>query len=144
MQCSPRDLIEWLEDEGAILSEVLIKSDDSADIRKIAEKEVQKYKQKVIVCACLYVPLLFFIWVVPFVPGLDDFMLVLNIWRGNSSYVLLCLIFASLIQFYLGKQFYVSAWKSVKHKSANMDVLIVIGTTAAYGYGVLLILSGFP
>ena len=40
VQCSPRDLIEWLEDEGAILSEVLIKSDDSADIRKIAEKEV--------------------------------------------------------------------------------------------------------
>jgi Cu+-exporting ATPase len=71
-------------------------------------------------------------------------MLALNLWRGNTFYVLLCLVFASIIQFYLGQQFYSNAWKSVKHKSANMDVLIVIGTTAAYAYGIILILYGFP
>ena len=142
--CGPRDIIEWLEDDGQVIAEMQIKSDDSADIRKIAQKEVEKYKKKVMICVALYVPLLIFIWVVPFIPGLDDFMIVMNIWKGNSAYVLLCLIFASLIQFYLGRQFYVSAWKSVKHKSANMDVLIVIGTTAAYGYGIILILTGFP
>lgn len=44
----------------------------------------------------------------------------------------------------MGRQFYQSAWKSLKHGSASMDVLIVVGTTAAYGYGVILMLYGFP
>lgn len=44
----------------------------------------------------------------------------------------------------MGHHFYVSAWKSVKHKSANMDVLIVLGTTYAWLYGVILIFYGYP
>jgi P-type Cu+ transporter len=43
----------------------------------------------------------------------------------------------------MGQDFYRSAYKSLKHKSANMDVLIVIGTTAAWLYGVILILIGY-
>jgi Cu+-exporting ATPase len=43
----------------------------------------------------------------------------------------------------MGINFYVSAYKSLKHKSANMDVLIVIGTTSAWLYGVILIFAGY-
>lgn len=53
------------------------------------------------------------------------------------------LVAASIIQFIMGKPFYVSAYKSLKHKSANMDVLIVIGTSSAWIYGFFLILYGF-
>jgi P-type Cu+ transporter len=42
----------------------------------------------------------------------------------------------------MGKGFYNSAYKSVKHKSANMDVLIVTGTTAAWLYGIIRIFWG--
>jgi len=38
---------------------------------------------------------------------------------------------------------YVSAYKSLRHKSANMDVLIVLGTTAAWGYGIALLFVGY-
>jgi Cu+-exporting ATPase len=43
----------------------------------------------------------------------------------------------------MGMSFYQSAYKSLKHKSANMDVLIVIGTTAAWSYGLILMLIGY-
>ena len=43
----------------------------------------------------------------------------------------------------MGRGFYDSAWKSVKHGSANMDVLVVIGTTSAWFYGTLRSFSGY-
>ena len=55
----------------------------------------------------------------------------------------MCLIFATIVQFYMGYPFYVSAYKSVKHGSANMDVLIVIGTTSAWLYGTILFFMGY-
>ncbi len=36
-----------------------------------------------------------------------------------------------------GKQTFISAWKSVRHGSANMDMLIVLGTVSAYSTGIL-------
>jgi Cu+-exporting ATPase len=41
---------------------------------------------------------------------------------------------ATPIQFGVGRRFYVGAWKSIRNGSANMDVLIALGTTAAYSY----------
>ncbi len=38
------------------------------------------------------------------------------------------------IQFIIGQQFYDSAWKAVKNGSANMDVLVVLSTSAAFFY----------
>ncbi len=40
---------------------------------------------------------------------------------------------ASVIQFGSGRKFYFGAWKAVRAGSANMDVLVVLGTTSAYG-----------
>ncbi|NEU31281.1 copper-translocating P-type ATPase [bacterium LRH843] len=38
------------------------------------------------------------------------------------------------IQFVIGFQFYERAWKALKHRSANMDVLVVLSTSAAFFY----------
>lgn len=38
---------------------------------------------------------------------------------------------------YIGWQFYVGAYKSLKNKSANMDVLVALGTSAAYFYSLI-------
>jgi Cu+-exporting ATPase len=56
-------------------------------------------------------------------------------------------VFAALatpVQFYVGKDFYVGAWKALKNKAANMDVLVVMGSSVAYFYsfGPLLGLYG--
>jgi Cu+-exporting ATPase len=43
----------------------------------------------------------------------------------------------------MGAPFYSGAFKSVRHGAANMDVLVVLGTTAAWLYGVILIFMRF-
>jgi Cu+-exporting ATPase len=44
----------------------------------------------------------------------------------------------------MGSSFYIGAYKSLSHLSANMDVLIILGTTAAWGYGIAMIIIGYP
>ncbi|ATY85710.1 heavy metal translocating P-type ATPase [Kyrpidia spormannii] len=51
-------------------------------------------------------------------------------------------VLATEIQFVAGWAFYVGAWKSLRSGSANMDVLVALGTSAAYGYSVWMILRG--
>lgn len=46
------------------------------------------------------------------------------------------------VQFVLGRRFYVGAYKSLKRRGANMDVLVALGTTAAYVYSVSAVLYG--
>ena len=46
----------------------------------------------------------------------------------------LMLTLALPVQFYVGWQYYVGAFKSLRNKSANMDVLIVMGSSAAFFY----------
>ncbi|HYK73453.1 MAG TPA: heavy metal translocating P-type ATPase, partial [Pseudoneobacillus sp.] len=48
------------------------------------------------------------------------------------------LALATPVQFYIGKQFYVGGYKALRNKSANMDVLVALGTSAAYFYSVYL------
>lgn len=50
------------------------------------------------------------------------------------------LIVATPVQFVIGRRFYISAYHAIKNKSPNMDVLVVLGTTAAY---LLSIYNGF-
>lgn len=47
---------------------------------------------------------------------------------------------ATPIQFWLGRRFYVGAWHSLRGGGANMDVLIALGTSMAYGYSVIVTL----
>ncbi|WP_280771947.1 heavy metal translocating P-type ATPase [Salipaludibacillus daqingensis] len=49
---------------------------------------------------------------------------------------------ATPVQFYAGWQFYRGAYKSLRGGSANMDVLVAMGTSAAYFYSVYLVLTG--
>ena len=58
----------------------------------------------------------------------------------TEVYPLSCAIHMYDVTCYLqcvgGWQFYVSGYKSLRHKAANMDVLIALGTTIAYVYSV--------
>jgi Cu+-exporting ATPase len=54
----------------------------------------------------------------------------------------LFLALATPVQFYSGWDFYVHAWKALKARTANMDTLIAMGSSAAYFYGLVLMLFG--
>ena len=43
---------------------------------------------------------------------------------------------ATAVQFVLGARFYVAAWKALKAGAGNMDLLVALGTSAAYGLSV--------
>lgn len=64
-------------------------------------------------------------------------------WAYNS-YVMLAL--ASVVQFYPGMRFYSLAYKALSHKNSDMNVLVALGTTAAYLYSTSVVLfpSAFP
>jgi len=49
----------------------------------------------------------------------------------------LMLALALPVQFYVGWDYYVGSWKSLKNGSANMDVLIALGTSVAFFYSLL-------
>ncbi len=57
----------------------------------------------------------------------------------NVAYYILPL--ASIVQFWVGKEFYLATWSGLKNRAASMDTLIAIGTSAAYFYSVLSILK---
>jgi Cu+-exporting ATPase len=52
----------------------------------------------------------------------------------------LFLALASPVQFYTGWDYYVGGFKSLKNGSANMDVLVAMGSSVAYFYSLALLL----
>jgi Cu+-exporting ATPase len=49
------------------------------------------------------------------------------------------LVLATPVQFWLGWRFYRAGWKAVLAKAGNMDLLVALGTSAAYGLSVYLL-----
>lgn len=50
------------------------------------------------------------------------------------------LIAATIVQFWAGRVFYQAAWAAGKHGSTNMNTLVAVGTTVAYGYSAFVTL----
>ena len=86
------------------------------------------------------IPILLLMWVIPYT--VPEFVTAFVLFNGMPLYIFLLLGFSSIIQFYMGADFYKNAYKSIKNCSANMDVLVVLGTTSAWLYGVILIIVG--
>jgi Cu+-exporting ATPase len=52
------------------------------------------------------------------------------------------LALATPVQFVVGARFYVGAWKALRAKTGNMDLLVALGTSTAYIYSLYLLLAG--
>ena len=48
---------------------------------------------------------------------------------------------ATPVQFYVGWQYYIGAFKSLRNRSANMDVLVALGSSAAYFYSLIVLIA---
>jgi Cu+-exporting ATPase len=62
-----------------------------------------------------------------------DFML-LGMWAHAPWVNWLMLALATPVQVYVGADYYVGGWKSLRNRSANMDVLVALGSSVAYVY----------
>lgn len=68
-------------------------------------------------------------------PLLLEMVFMLPIWNAHSHGLLpvwLQALLATPVQFWIGKRFFVGAWHSLRGGGANMDVLVALGTSAAY------------
>ncbi len=68
-------------------------------------------------------------------------MLLMFVPLFGSATMLVNGLLSSVVQFTAGLGFYRSAWKSLRNRSANMDVLVSLGISAAYGYSLLALLG---
>ncbi|WP_424565524.1 heavy metal translocating P-type ATPase [Tepidibacillus fermentans] len=97
------------------------------------EKELRKKRNKLITSAILSLPLLWtmlgHMGAMFLVPGF-----MMNPWFQ--------LLLATPVQFYIGYQFYHGAYSALKNGSANMDVLVALGTSAAYFYSIYGMIVG--
>lgn len=69
-----------------------------------------------------------------------DFGLVGH-WAHATWVNWLFLLLATPVQFYVGWDYYVGAYKSLRNGSANMDVLVAMGSSVAYVYSIAVLLA---
>jgi Cu+-exporting ATPase len=91
------------------------------------EKEARSQRRWLILSALLTLPILPLMYLVPW---------------GEATVYLIALL-ATIVQFSAGLTFYRGAWTSLKNGSANMDVLVALGISAAYGYSLAVLLGLF-
>ncbi|MGH1328453.1 heavy metal translocating P-type ATPase [Bacillus pretiosus] len=108
-----------------------VKSDEQDGSTDHRLQEIERQKKKFIISFILSFPLL---WAMVSHFSFTSFIylpdMLMNPWVQ--------LALATPVQFIIGGQFYVGAYKALRNKSANMDVLVALGTSAAYFYSVYL------
>ncbi|MES5956188.1 heavy metal translocating P-type ATPase [Bacillus fungorum] len=108
-----------------------VKSDEQDGSTDHRLQEIERQKKKFIISFILSFPLL---WAMVSHFSFTSFIYLPNMLM--NPWVQLAL--ATPVQFIIGGQFYVGAYKALRNKSANMDVLVALGTSAAYFYSVYL------
>lgn len=126
---APKDLIARIEKLG--YGAVLKDEGNEKEAVDYRQEEIEKQKRKFIFSMILSLPLL---WTMVSHFRFTSFIYVPEIFI--NPWVQMAL--ATPVQFFIGRQFYVGAYKALKNKSANMDVLVALGTSAAYFYSVYL------
>ncbi|BFT65783.1 heavy metal translocating P-type ATPase [Parvimonas parva] len=120
-----------LDEINSVLEKFKISVKKEKEVRKnIYEDEIKGLKKDLIISLIFSIPLMVSMFFHMF--NMHKFML--------SGYVQWAL--ASVVQFYVGKRYYINAYKNLKNKSTNMDVLIAFGTSMAYFYSVYKVLIG--
>ncbi|EAE2472564.1 heavy metal translocating P-type ATPase [Listeria innocua] len=123
------ELIKVVKHAGYDAAEKMSKEEKDAVLEKNFKKEVRRF----ILSAVLSLPLL--LTMVTHIPYIHEMAFAETI--GNWINPTIQLVLATIVQFYIGWRFYDGAYKALRGKSANMDVLVALGTSAAYFYSVV-------
>lgn len=102
--------------------------------QKAREREIKHQKNLLIFSLIFTIPL--------FILSMGRDFNLLPVFLQNAGWLnYLFLILATPVQFYAGAQFYRGAVKSLRGGSANMDVLIALGSSVAYIFSILVLLG---
>jgi Cu+-exporting ATPase len=128
---SVRELKRTVTDSGYKVLEVEEK--DLVEKEKAdREDEFKKLRNKLLIGVILVIPI--------FLLGHWETLGLGKLWGWDrQTNFILQLLFQTPIQFWVGWQFYVGAWKTAKHRTTDMNTLIAVGTSSAYTYSVIAI-----
>jgi Cu+-exporting ATPase len=109
-------------------------TDESESVQELEsqarEKEYQRQKRQFSIALALTIPVAFLAMAGHMIPALEP---LVN-FRGRNWVELLL---TTPVLFWAGREFFVGAWTSAKHRAADMNTLISVGTFAAYAYSVV-------
>lgn len=120
--------------------------DNSAQLESLAKtREIKQWHDAFWFSLYFAIPVFLISMVIPmWFMGIDKYIgkqkfLCPGLYLGD----IICLLLTIPVQFGVGLRFYRSAWKSVKHGSSTMDVLVVLGTSAAFFFSVAAMFISF-
>ncbi|MBA3036330.1 MAG: heavy metal translocating P-type ATPase, partial [Desulfobacterium sp.] len=136
---SIKDIISAIKKAGydAISTDQLSDESDRNDYEQKARDAEIKNQTKKFVTGLLFTIPLFLLSMA------RDFHLT-GAWSYTAWVNWLFFFLATPVQFYTGWDYYVGGYKSLRNKSANMDVLVAMGSSVAYFYSMATLLSIIP
>lgn len=103
--------------------------------------EIKMYRNHFLWSCLFSVPVFIFSMVLPMLPPYGDW-LDYKIHNMLTLGMVLRWILCTPVQFVIGRRFYVGSYHALRRRSANMDVLVALGTNAAYFYSVYTLIKG--
>jgi P-type Cu+ transporter len=126
-----RAIVEAIEAAGfnALVAD---NDDNNAQLESLAKtREINEWKRAFQISLGFAIPVFLISMIIPMcLPQIDleRVEIIPGLFLGD----IVCLALTIPVQFGIGKRFYISAWKSLKHGSPTMDVLVVLGTSCAF------------
>src|ERR687894_63373 len=127
-EVEPRELEKAVEGAGY----GVIREDERSSVADSHERDYRKLRTHFLLAAALTAMIL-----VGSLPHMFEFMLPIPAGWLNLGLLLL----ATPVQLWAGWRFYRGTWAALKHGQANMNTLVVMGTSAAYLYSVVATLA---
>lgn len=123
-----KEILDTIKKAG-FSGEIEVKRDFDRE-KELREKEIKSLKTSFIISAILSIPLFSVMFLQ--MAGIETIL--------DNGWVQLLL--ATPVQFIIGRRFYKGAYNSLRGGGANMDVLVSMGTSAAYFYSLYNLLNG--
>jgi len=109
--------------------------DDAADVEREAhERHVARLRRDLMLAAGFATPLVLFVMLPMAIPSLQR---GIDAALGPFVANLIGFALASVVQFGPARRFYTTGWASLRHGSPDMNALVMLGSSAAYGYSVV-------
>lgn len=131
-----RTVVEAAESFGynALIADV---DDNNAQLESLSKtREIMEWKRAFIYSTCFAVPVFLISMIIPMCIPTLDFGSIQLLPPGLYLGDVICMFLTLPVQFGVGKRFYISAYKSLSHGTPTMDVLVVLGTSAAFFFSI--------